>query len=108
MLRHEATKLPGARDGSVAIRAALTLLPKQFQEFPMLVGAMRPEGENENPSLLMLRDWHQEDIFRIVEFQGHNLSFQHPRRLELDACPTSCCTPPATLLHFSARALAHD
>lgn len=59
VLRHEATTLPRARDGSVSVEAVLTLLPYPFKESPMLVETLRPEFETEKPTFLMLCDWQE-------------------------------------------------
>lgn len=82
LLRHKATPVPRAHDGSVSIGIALMLMPKPFNDFQRLLGVMRPGTEHDQPTMFIaLRDRAVGyNTFRIADIQGHSVPFAHPER----------------------------
>lgn len=96
VLRHEATAtVLRARDGSVSIETALTLLPKPFNDFARLLDVMLPETAHDNPMFITFVDRFVDySSVRITVIQGHNIPFDHPEGWEVDS--SSC---PKSLIH---------
>lgn len=72
-------------------------MPKPYNDFPRLLGVVRPETEHDKPMPIVLVDKTVDyNVFQVAVIQGHNIPFYHPERWEVDS--SSC---PKSLVHFT-------